>query len=360
MSTTANPSTGVVEPDGAHHHGHDHGHDAPFRAHHFESWTQQFDAGKLGMWVFLVQEILFFSGLFCAYAVYRTLHPEVFEYADQFLSLAHGTFNTVVLLFSSLTMAWAVRCAMLGQHRGLILCLGTTIFCAALFLGVKMYEYTEKIHAHLVWAGAVDQTVDVSPGGISLRPPTIVTLDSKTVPTTTAELEERFIRSLHSLEFGFGVAALLTALAGVGAYFALGRIGLATVFGSISLSAIAVVIGIAASIGIHNSLHAGEHGAEHGDAAHAEHHEAEEAAPHLTGPDRPLRLGSFFGIYYVMTGIHAIHIILGMVALTWLLVRAVKRHFHPEYFGPVDFVGLYWHLVDLIWIYLFPLLYLIG
>lgn len=358
MSTTANPSTGVIEPDGEQHHGHDHGHDAPFRAHHFESWTQQFDAGKFGMWIFLVQEILFFSGLFCAYTVYRTLHPEVFEYADQFLSLAHGAFNTVVLLFSSLTMAWAVRCAMLGQNRGLVLCLVTTLFCAALFLGVKTYEYTEKIHAHLVWAGAVDQTVDVSPGGIAARPTTVVTLDSKDIPVTTAELEKRFEASLHQIEFGLGIVALLAALAGAGAYFALGRIGLATVFGSISISMIAAVIGIALSIGIHHSLHGGEHG----DEAHAASHgEAEEAlAPHLTGPDRPLRLGTFFGIYYVVTGIHAIHIILGMVALTWLLVRAVKRHFHPEYFGPVDFVGLYWHLVDLIWIYLFPLLYLIG
>jgi len=69
--------------------------------------------------------------------------------------------------------------------------------------------------------------------------------------------------------------------------------------------------------------------------------------------------GLFFSIYYCMTGVHAIHILGGMAVLTWLLVRATKDQFNEEYFGPVDYVGLYWHLVDLIWIYLFPLLYLI-
>ena len=71
------------------------------------------------------------------------------------------------------------------------------------------------------------------------------------------------------------------------------------------------------------------------------------------------RAGVFFGIYYCMTGIHAIHIIGGIVVLVWLLFRAVRMDFNRQYFGPVDYVGLYWHLVDLVWIYLFPLLYLI-
>jgi cytochrome c oxidase subunit 3 len=69
--------------------------------------------------------------------------------------------------------------------------------------------------------------------------------------------------------------------------------------------------------------------------------------------------GVFFSIYYCMTGVHAIHILGGIVVLVWLLVRSVRQDFNRHYFGPVDYVGLYWHLVDLIWIYLFPLLYLI-
>jgi cytochrome c oxidase subunit 3 len=69
--------------------------------------------------------------------------------------------------------------------------------------------------------------------------------------------------------------------------------------------------------------------------------------------------GLFFSIYYCMTGVHAIHIIGGMIVITWLIVKAAREEFHEQYFGPVDNVGLYWHLVDFIWIYLFPLLYLI-
>jgi cytochrome c oxidase subunit 3 len=74
---------------------------------------------------------------------------------------------------------------------------------------------------------------------------------------------------------------------------------------------------------------------------------------------QPSLTAVFFSIYYAITGLHAVHIIAGMLVLTWLLGRAVKGHFNEDYFGPVDYVGLYWHLVDLIWIYLFPLLYLI-
>ena len=73
----------------------------------------------------------------------------------------------------------------------------------------------------------------------------------------------------------------------------------------------------------------------------------------------PRTAGVFFSIYYCMTGIHAIHILAGIGVLVWLLIRSVRRDFNSQYFGPVDYVGLYWHLVDLIWIYLFPLLYLI-
>ena len=68
----------------------------------------------------------------------------------------------------------------------------------------------------------------------------------------------------------------------------------------------------------------------------------------------------FFSIYYCMTGLHAIHIIGGIIALGWVYWRCILGHWRNDYFGPVDYVGLYWHLVDLIWIYLFPLLYLID
>ena len=74
---------------------------------------------------------------------------------------------------------------------------------------------------------------------------------------------------------------------------------------------------------------------------------------------RPSRAGVFFSIYYCMTGVHAIHILAGIGVMVWLLVRALREDFNHNYFGPVDYVGLYWHIVDVIWIYLFPLMYLI-
>lgn len=115
MSTTTAPPPEAAPPEHSgggnddHGHGHDHGHD-PFLAHHFGSAKQQFDAGKFGMWLFLVTEILFFSGLFCAYAVYRSTHPEAFANADQYLDPMLGAANTAVLIFSSLTMAWGRPC----------------------------------------------------------------------------------------------------------------------------------------------------------------------------------------------------------------------------------------------------------
>jgi cytochrome c oxidase subunit 3 len=68
----------------------------------------------------------------------------------------------------------------------------------------------------------------------------------------------------------------------------------------------------------------------------------------------------FFSVYFTMTGLHALHIIGGMAAITMMFIRTVRNHFSPEYYTPIELTGLYWHLVDLIWIYLFPLLYLVG
>ena len=71
-------------------------------------------------------------------------------------------------------------------------------------------------------------------------------------------------------------------------------------------------------------------------------------------------VNAFFSCYFLMTGLHGLHVLIGMGVITWLLVRAIKGEFSAEYFTPVDLVGLYWHLVDIIWIFLFPLLYLIS
>jgi cytochrome c oxidase subunit III len=226
-----------------------------FLADHFETPQQQYASGKLGMWIFLLTEILLFGVLFCAYAVYRANHPEIFVYADQFLDKNLGATNTAVLILSSLTMAWGVRCAQLGQQRGLVLCLLLTLVCACGFLSIKYVEYKAKWEDGLLWASRYKPTEEA------------------------AQVLERHLRT------------------------------------------------------------------------------PAQAAADLA--NQPRNVGVFFSIYFLMTGLHAIHVLAGMGAIAWILSRALRGHFNSRHFGPVDFVGLYWHLVDMIWIFLFPLLYLI-
>ena len=85
---------------------------------------------------------------------------------------------------------------------------------------------------------------------------------------------------------------------------------------------------------------------------------AQTSGAHHDGPV-PKNVHIFFGIYFLMTGLHGIHVIAGMIAIIWAWIRNMRGHFSAEYSTPVDLVGLYWHLVDLVWIFLFPLLYLI-
>ena len=233
-----------------HGDGHDAGHAHPsFLAHHFDTPAQQFDAAKLGMWAFLGQELLFFSGLFVAYGVFRSWHPEAFAAASHQLNKTMGTVNTIVLLFSSLTAALAVRAAQRGEKDKTTLLLVATIVCACIFLGVKYFEYEHKFHLGLL------------PG------------------------------KWYGVPRSFPDGALLQG----------------------------------------------------------------EEVPLL-----PAGASTFFSLYFVMTAVHAIHIIVGIGVLTWILKRNLRGEFSKEFFTPVDNVALYWHLVDLVWIYLFPLLYLID
>lgn len=236
-----------------------------FLAHHFDTPQQQFDSGKLGMWLFLVTEILFFGGLFCAYAVYRANHPDIFADGHHFLDTRLGALNTAVLIFSSLTMAWGVRCAQKSQKTGLIVCLVITLVCGFVFLGVKSVEYSAKMHHGLI------------PNEVHFE---------RMEPRFGFNPDEEYLREKLS---------------------------------------------------------------------HIEH--ADGASGDLDLRVKKVRM--FFTIYFCMTGLHALHVIAGIGVIFWILVRSMKGHFSQDYFGPVDYVGLYWHLVDLIWIYLFPLLYLI-
>ncbi len=337
--------------DAPHHAEHGEHHHNPFQAHHFDDPEQQYDAGKLGIWLFLVTEVLFFSGMFCAYAMYRSLHPEVWEFSSRFLNPTLGAFNTGVLLFSSLTMAWGVRCAQLRQAKGLAICLTLTLGCASIFLGVKAIEYSHK------W-------------DLGLLPASMYTIQS-----TVTEHHEGISKWL--VIFSIIPALCLAGFVGWWVWaWSNNKKAIADIAGPFAITAacyfLGVLFGMFFESGGDKEAHGPMAAVAHATVAHDSHEAHDEhatvggsAGGHGTANaadasvDKPGGAGLFFSIYYCMTGVHALHIIGGMVVLAWLLVRATKNHFNEEYFGPVDYVGLYWHLVDLIWIYLFPLLYLI-
>jgi cytochrome c oxidase subunit 3 len=204
----------------------------------FDTAAQQKDASTLGMWIFLITEIMFFGGMFLCYTVYRSVYPEVFAEASRSLNVYLGAANTVVLLCSSLTMVLAVRATQLGQRKSIVMWLLLTLILGTAFLVVKGFEWHEKFVEHHI------------PGA---------------------------------------------------------------------------------------------------------HFHLEGLAPELQG-----RAQIFFSLYFGMTGLHALHMVIGAGILIALAIFAQKGRYSADYVTPVDVGGLYWHFVDVIWIFLFPLLYLID
>jgi cytochrome c oxidase subunit 3 len=210
-------------------------HAHPALAHQFEDLDQQSDAATLGMWVFLVTEVLFFGGLFLTYLVYRNWYPGAFAAASHEMVVWAGTLNTTVLISSSLTMALAVRSAQLGNRRSLIWLLLATMALGCVFLGVKAFEYrTEFLEHH--------------------------------VPGEAFQFEAPYLRQAQL----------------------------------------------------------------------------------------------FFSLYFLMTGLHALHMIIGLGILAVMLWWSIRGTITSDYASPIEISGLYWHFVDIVWIFLFPLLYLIG
>ena len=205
----------------------------PGLAHHFDSYEQQRESATLGMWVFLVTEVLFFGGLFASFSLYRSLYGEAFAAASRSLDIRLGALNTAVLIGSSLTMALAVRGGQTGKPRLTFAMLLSTLALGSTFLGVKAIEYADKFHHHHV------------PG----------------------------------------------------------------------------------------------------------------ASFHFEGPDAP-HAQLFFALYFLMTGLHALHMIIGAAILLFMLRPAWRGTWTPRNHNFLEGFGLYWHFVDLIWIFLFPLLYL--
>lgn len=205
-------------------------------ADHFATCEQQIEASKLGMWLFLATEVLLFGGLFVAYGIFNYVHMDIFKQAHQYLSVPLGASNTIILLFSSLTVVLAIHAAQKNKKKFIIINLLLTIACAIAFMCIKYVEYSHKFHAGLL----------------------------------------------------------------PGMYFTNATIA-------------------------------------NPDQAHI-----------------------FFGMYFLMTGLHGIHVLIGIGVLSWLLLRTIKGDFSEQYYVPLELGGLYWHLVDVIWIFLFPLLYLIA
>ena len=401
------------------HHGHDaHDHDHPsYLAHHFDTPEQQFDSGKLGMWLFLVTEVLFFSGMFCAYAIFRAWRPEVFEGCSQFLNTKLGAINTGVLLFSSLTMAWAVRCAQLEEHKKLASLIATTLCCAMIFLGVKAIEYSHKWEMGLLPAGLF--SYDPSNPHPEVETNYLFWICSPFALATAGVFIWLVASFLRGAKFQFECAKPLFVVClsffigvGLGTFLESGEEshsdgdhaahatdeshavamadgdhgdkahehgdeekselkakvasipdpGTVAIEDSGELAVIERLASDTTNTGLKDELSARK--AQAGIASGAiTYNNSDDAAATVGEAEddvlRPSRAGVFFSIYYCMTGIHAIHILAGIGVLVWLLVRALRMDFNRNYFGPVDYVGLYWHLVDLIWIYLFPLMYLI-
>jgi cytochrome c oxidase subunit 3 len=272
-------------------------------AHHFDTLEQQKEASTLGMWAFLATEVMLFGGVFMAYIAYRWAYPEVFIEGAYHLNTWLGIINTVVLLVSSLTVALAVHAAEQGNNRRTINFLLITLVLGFTFLGIKGFEYYEKFEK--CWEVPVKECM--IPGrAFKWEPaePQVTTLFSFTGET-------------HGSGEGHGGG----------------------------------------------TAHGGE-GEEHGGLRGT--------ADERTGPSigfEGLRAGEseapydvhqiFFLVYFTATGLHAFHMIIGSAVLITLAWMASKGRFSTEYYTPVELGGLYWHLIDIVWVFLFPLLYLI-
>ncbi len=342
-------------------HGHDHPPDhPPHLAHHFETPKQQFESGKLGMWVFLATEVLMFGGLFCAYAIYRGNHQDVFLYGYGALDKMWGATNTVVLLASSLTMAWAVRAAQLGKQRLLMGMLIATFMGGVGFMVIKGIEYKAKWD-HDLFPGTMNAFYyeNGQPKHPEELAHAIAYIDAKNTGGHAKGHgdghghDEHHDEDTHTDDGHAEAAHSESAHADEAAYVAEpGPVIIQASFPApADMSSVAPPAAPVAGIQDEAIDKAGV--VQMPNAQHTQ----------LTFNDltaeQQKKVHLFFGIYFMMTGLHGLHVLIGMAVILWLILVARKGKFGKDYFTPVDIGGLYWHLVDLIWIFLFPLLYLI-
>lgn len=253
--------------------------------HHFEDLHQQHASERLGMWMFLATEVLFFGGLFGAYACYRMWYPNEFEYASSHLNRLFASINTVFLITSSLTMTLAIRAAKLGDRSGLYRNLLLTVALGSAFMVLKGFEYAEDLHEHYV------------PGPMFQKE--LAKASDKIAPMSHSAAEAYFAQDAQKPHPEHQRWARDLALV--------------------------------------------NHGGSHGQQA-----------------IDPGKVQLFLCFYYIMTGIHGIHIIVGLGCILWLVQQTYANKIPPENYSTVEVVSLYWHLVDAIWLFLMPMLYLAG
>jgi cytochrome c oxidase subunit III len=297
---------------------HDHHYHPPGLQHQFEDMKQQEESVSIGMWAFLVQEIMFFGGLFTAYLVFRSRYPMAFAAGSNHLDAFLGGLNTLVLIVSSLTMALTVYYAQKGKRMMQVYLIIATMLFGTTFLVVKYFEYSDKYHHGLVpFAGLNQKTRNENhsepKAASSERPSTQVELESQeknSLESPKAERHEANPRGEFRWSDDNGRKIVveaqkekyLTKYEEVG-YFTDGAYDNAKFTDKVRI---------------------------------------------------------FFYIYFVMTGLHALHMIVGLGLMAWLLWMAWRGSYSADYYSPVEISGLYWHFVDIVWIFLFPLLYLLG
>lgn len=277
---------------------------------------QQEESVSIGMWAFLVQEIMFFGGLFTAYLVFRSRFPMAFAAGSNHLDAFLGGLNTLVLIVSSLTMALTVYYAQKGKRMMQVYLIIATMIFGMTFLAVKYFEYSDKYHHGLVPFAGLNQKTKAAdhpePRGASAeRPqnqPEIESQEKNSLPGTDTEHQYHNPRGEFQWNDDNGRKIVMENRAHLTRY---------------------------------------------------------EQASYFTNGEFDNskftdKVRIFFFIYFVMTGLHALHMIVGLGLMAWLLWMAWRGTYSADYYSPVEISGLYWHFVDIVWIFLFPLLYLLG
>jgi len=265
---------------------------------------QQEESVSIGMWLFLAQEIMFFGGLFTSYLVFRWRFPMAFAAGSNHLDAFLGGANTLVLIVSSLTMALTVYYARLGNRNMQVILILLTMFFGSIFLGIKGIEYTEKYNDGIVPVAGLNRKVK-APAESEHAPAA-----EKPCWEVTHGEEHEYINPRG--EFQWADCSLAKMAQDKGFLTESERNGYLNSAGQIDANKFRDKVSI------------------------------------------------FFWLYFAMTGLHALHMIVGLGLMLWLLYKAFRGTFGPDYYMPVEMSGLYWHFVDIVWIFLFPLLYLLG